>query len=951
MSLEFGLLGSVEVRAGDRVLQLGAAKPRALLALLLLRANELVSRDDLVLGLWGEASPPRAANAVQVYVSQLRKLLPDGARMLVTRPPGYVLRVEPNQLDLDRFERLAAEGRRALADGAPAAAAATLREALALWRGEALADIGDEPFAASERRRLDELRLVALEDRIDADLAAGRDAELVPELSALVEQEPYRERLRRQLMLALYRGGRQSAALSEYRRLRRTLVDELALEPSPELQRVEAAILAHDPALDAEPEQAAEAYVPASPTPLVGRERELADARELLLRADVRLVTLTGPGGIGKTRLAIAVAEAVRAEFADGVFFVALETLRQAALVTSSIATALGVVGGGGSSAGEGVERHLRNRSVLLVLDNFEQLLPAAPTLALLLAEAPRLKLLVTSRAVLRVAGEHELPVPPLRLPGEADTVDDYAFRRVPALALFAERARAVRPDFEVTEANARTVAEICARLDGLPLAIELAAAWVKLLDLRAILERLGSRLDLLTGGARDKPQRQQTLRAAIEWSYELLGPDERRLFTHASVFVGGFGLDAAAAVTRIPERELLDRLRSLVDQSLVTAATAGHDGGLRFLVLETIREYALGRLAAARDADEVRTRHAAYYLGLAEAAERALHGTDQADWLRRLEQERGNLRAAFELALERGDAETALRLAGALWRFWQLRGHLVEGRLALERALAAGADAPAAVRARCRNGAGVLAGEQGDFAAARSFFEESLTLAREAGDSDRVASALSNLGILALYQADYDRAESLYRESRDLWAATGNRANIAAALENLGCIALCRYQLDEAVDLLEASVALARETAHPHNLGSSLRALVRALLLRGEAPRAAALLVESLEIARSLHEPHAIAECLEAFGGLAAVEGDGERAGRLFGAAEAQRESIGALRQPDQRPWFERMLAEATALVDESSFAAAFEDGRLLSLDTALALLASRISIANRKN
>src|SRR5919201_6414616 len=552
---EFGLLGPLLVSRDGAPLPLGGPKLRTLLAILLLEANKVVSADHLVDSLWGENPPETARNTLQVYVSQLRKLLSAGA--LETAPPGYRLVVDPDAVDLLRFERRAVRGRTALAAGDAATAAEELAEALALWRGPPLADLAWEQFAQAEILRLDELHLVTLEDRIDADLALGRHAALVAELERLIAENPFRERLRAQLMLALYRAGRQADALAVYQRTRPTLVDELGIEPGETLQQLERAILEHDPALDPPAARRPPQRVPVPPTPLLGREHELAALADLLRRDDVRLVTLTGRGGIGKTRLSLELARRLAPEFRDGSAAAFLATIHDPAPVPRTILHAVGVQEAV-QDPEEALLRVLAGAELLLLVDNFEQVLPAAGPVARLLESAPGLNVVATSRARLRIAGEHEFSVPPL--------ADDEAAE------LFVARAQAAKPDFAVSEQNAAAVAQLCARVDGLPLAIELAAARTKLLPPAAMLSRLGNRLELLTGGRRDAPQHQQTLRTTLDWSYNLLG---------------------------------------------------------------AVREYSVLRLAASGMEQEVRRRHLEHVLAFAEEAEPRLMAKEQEVWLR----------------------------------------------------------------------------------------------------------------------------------------------------------------------------------------------------------------------------------------------------------------------------------------------------------------------------
>jgi predicted ATPase/DNA-binding SARP family transcriptional activator len=917
---QFSLLGPLSVSSDGEPIALGGQKRRALLAVLLLEPNQVVSRDRLIDALWGEEPPDTARNTIQVYVSQLRKLLPDG--MLETAPPGYRLAVDTEAIDLFEFVRLSEEGRTALGTGDAARAADTLRNALALWRGAPLADLPWEPFAQAEIVRLEELRLAAHEDRIDADLALGRHGQLAGELEGLVAEHPLRERLRAQLMLALYRSGRQADALAVYQRARRTLVDELGIEPSDTLRQLERAILAHDPSLNvaqARPGLPRRAPIPA--TPLLGRERELAALAELVRDADTRLVTLTGTGGIGKTRLGLELVRRLAPEFRDGSAVAAIASLREPAHVAGAILEALEIPEVGPNPEEE-LTRALASSELLLLVDNFEQVLPAARNIADLLAAAPALKIVVTSRAPLHIAAEHDFPVPPL--------ADDEAAE------LFIARAHAANPNFELTEQNAAAVAELCARLDGLPLAIELAAARTKLLPPQTLLSRLGNRLELLTGGRRDAPQHQQTLRMTLDWSYDLLEANAQRLFAQLGVFAG-WTLPAAETLCTA-EDSVLEGLAALVDESLVRQreTTAGEP---RFSMLEIVREYALERLVALGEGDEMRRRHLEHYVAFAEEAEPKLADREQIAWFARLEDEHDNLRAALAYALESGDASSALRLVVGIRRFWQIHGYLAEGRESIESALAAAPDEPSELRANALNMVGILAGEQGEFEAAGERFEAALADARAIEATRIISSALVNLGNLAFFGGELDKARDLYKESIDYFASLGDLRGQALAKENVGLMALTADDVPEAVTWLTAARELAREVGDDRELAAASRSLAAAMIELGDAAQATTLVAESLALARELGEPHGIAVCLDTFAGLAATSGEVERAATLFGASDAVRASIGAKRQPDHQILYDRWLARTLAQLDTNTYSKHYEDGRALTLDEACAL------------
>jgi predicted ATPase/DNA-binding SARP family transcriptional activator len=912
MTAKFGLLGPLTVTVDGAPVAVGGEKRRVLIAALALQADQVVPRDHLIDALWGEDPPDTARNTLQVYVSQVRKLLPDG--LLETTATGYRLAVDPGAVDVFEFERLTQAARSALTIGDAAGGAETLRAALDLWRGAPLADLEREPFAQAQVARLEELRLSAQEDRIDAELALGRHGHLVAELEGLVAEHPLRERLRGQLMLALYRSGRQADALAVYQRARRTLVDELGIEPGEALRKLERAILAQDPALDLHA-AVTPRRIPTPPTPLLGREGELAALTELVRDDNTRLVTLTGIGGIGKTRLALELIRRLAPEYQHGAAVATLATLRDPTLVTRAILEALELPEAGHDPDAQ-LAAALADSNLLLLVDNFEQVLDAAPDIAKLLASAPRLKLVVTSRAPLRIAGEHEFAVPPL--------VDDEAAE------LFVSCAQAANANFELSEQNAAAVAELCARLEGLPLAIELAAARTKVLPPSALLTRLTNRLALLTGGRRDAPKHQQTLRMTFDWSYDLLEPPRQELFARLGVFSGGWTLVAAEAVCDAR----LENLGDLVDESLVRQRQT-RGGEARFSMLEIVREYALEK----QSDPELRRRHLDYFVALAEEAEPELARGDQATWFARLEDEHDNVREALAFALETGDTSSALRLVVGIRRFWQIHGYLAEGREALEAALGAAPDTPTELRANALNMAGILAGEQGDFDAARVNFNAALEDARVIGFTHAISSALVNLGNLAFFSGDLDGARELYKESIEHFESKGDLRGQALASENVGLMALTADDIPEAVNWLTRALELAREGGDDREIAAAARSLAAALMEVDKPSEATHLLEESLQLSRDLGDAHGIAVCLETYAGLAATGGDAERAATLFGASDGVRSAIGAARQPDNQTLYERWLARTLARLNTQEYSKHYEDGRVLSASEASAL------------
>ncbi|HEY7034753.1 MAG TPA: tetratricopeptide repeat protein, partial [Thermomicrobiales bacterium] len=621
--------------------------------------------------------------------------------------------------------------------------------------------------------------------------------------------------------------------------------------------------------------------LPVQPTDLVGRDDDLADLRALLAGAGVRLVTLTGPGGVGKTRLALQAAADLLDAFADGAFFVDLSAVADPSLVLPAIAQTLGVREGGGQTPREALVGYLAGKHLLLVLDNCEQVVAAAPVVADLLTVGAELKVLATSRTPLRLRAEREfavspLAVPPLRrLPPLADLA------RIPAVALFVQRAAAAKRGFLLTDGNARAVAEICTRLDGLPLAIELAAARTKLLAPAALLARLGDRLALLTGGARDLPARQRTLRAAIAWSHDLLSPTEQTLFRRLGVFAGGFSFATAEAVVD-PDGtlDLFAEVASLVDKSLLRQEEQP-DGDPRFRFLETIRAYALERLDAGEDAEAVRRAHAAHFLALAEEAAPELAGPRQIAWLDRLEADHDNLRAALGW-FESHDESALLRLAAALWRFWRMRSHLSEGRRWLERALS-DQHGRSGERQRALAGAGALARAQGDYGRAHTLYQEGLAIARCRGDDAGVAAFLNNLGAVALAWGDLDVANQRFEESLAWAEAQGDRHLASIALSNLGAIDQYRGNRERAAERYETGLAICRQLGDDQGVMEMLFNLLSLVAsLPTEQHQARRLGDEALALSRTLGDRQAEALALSELAAVAEAAGDPAQAATL---------------------------------------------------------------------
>ncbi|HEY1370648.1 MAG TPA: BTAD domain-containing putative transcriptional regulator [Gaiellaceae bacterium] len=906
--MDFRILGPLEVADDGRTLPLGRGRQRALLGLLLVHANEVVGQERLVDELWGESPPPTALTALHGYVSRLRKLL--GPDRLQTRPPGYLLRVEKEELDLHRFQRLAERQR--------------YSQALELWRGPALGDLAFEPFAQTEIERLEELRLTALEGRLAHDLAEGRHAEVVAELEALVHEHPLRERFAAQLMLALYRSGRQAEALDVYRVARARLIGELGLEPGEELRRLERRILEHDPALVAAAPAARrrDARLPAPATSFVGRVRELEQVQSLVARADVRLLTLTGAGGTGKTRLALEAARTRADEFADGAAAVPLGAISDPALVASAAAQALGVHQSQGQTAADALKDFLRDRELLLLLDNLEHLLDATPLVSELLASAPGLTVLATSRVHLNLYGEFEYSVPPLSLADEA-------------IALFVQRAQAVRPDFELSGENAQAIAEICRRVDGLPLAIELAAARIRTLAPAALLEALGRRLDLLTDGPRDVPARQRTLRDTIAWSYDLLSPLEQTVFVRLAAFAGGCSVPAAEAVCGGGAAEAL---ASLAGQNLVVT-----DDESRYAVLETIREFALERLAESTEGGATRDRHARFFLAAVEDGGPNRRGDERTAWLEGVDRELENVRAALTwCAGGTGGVEVGLRTAAGLIPYWMARGYFVEAVAAAD-ALLARSKEPTVGRARALVVDAMLAVlASGDLTTGATRAAEAVELTRRVDPGWFESCAVNIQATVMRFRGRYDDARTLYEEALraagygELWWP----ASLAWA--NIGFTAFLERRYDEAAEVLASSVHVPRDAGDGFFTAVMQSVVGRALARTGDLVRAGEAQREALREFLALGNSWGVISCLGAFALLAHAGGDDVAAARLIGAEAELRRRAGVALWLTIEADHARGVAAVSSALGEEAFAQHAAEGATFTQDEAVAYVES---------
>jgi predicted ATPase/DNA-binding SARP family transcriptional activator len=909
--VEIRVLGPVELVAEDGPVPLGALKQRRLLSALVVHAGEARSADLLIDAIWGPSPPTSAAKLLQTYVSQLRKALPAPARIR-TRGAGYALELEDESLDAARFERLLSQGRAASRGRNPALAASLLRRALGLWRGQAYGDFAYEEFARAEAERLEELRLGALEERIDAELALSRHAELLPELRSLAAAHPGRERLQAQAMLALYRCGRQSEALDLYTDSRAHLLDELGLEPSSELRELQRRILQQDPKLAvAAVAEAAASALPAPPNRLLGRGRELAELRELLLRNEVRLLVLTGAGGSGKTRLALEAARETAESFANDAAFVDLAPLRDPALVVGAIARVLGIPDVSGEDSLQTLADALGPRELLLFVDNAEHVRAAAPSFVELLARAPHLTLLVTSRVVLHVSGEQVYPVEPLAVKA--------------AVALFLERAHEAEPRFRPNIADEQAIQRICERLDGLPLAIELAASRVRTLTPVELLDRLDPRLPLLTGGPHDLPARQQTLRATLEWSYDLLADDERSDVRCFAVFAGGCTLEAAEAVCGTT----VERLSSLVDANLLLHAAT--QKGSRYSMLETIREYAAEQLEALADVEALRRRHADYFLDLAQSANLAseARGEQRHDIVI---SEQANIRAAIDWADAAGDVALALELVVALENFWTTSDPF-EGVRRLETLLGHASDVPLPLRARALRALCSAATLAGDLELAEQAIHESLDAFRAIGDELGVGHLLNRLGMSALNLGEPARARAPLEESLEIFRRHGFRKGELQAIGSLGYLAQMQGDADQAVTLLEQSAAMAAQEGFTWWQAITLGNLAELALARSRPEEAARRARQALGLSQRIGDRQLSVYALAYLARVAAEDGDAHRAGRLWGAVEAEeaRRPLGAW-EGEREQYAARVLAHADAHLEQG-----LREGRELPLQAAI--------------
>lgn len=927
-AIEFRVLGQVEVVRAGQTVRLGGRRQRELLALLLVEPGRAVSTDRLIDELWQGRPPQGAEGTLRVYVSRLRSVL--GGDTLVARAPGYVLDIQPEFVDAWQFERLDREGRAALERGASGLAADRLGAALALWHGPAFADVRDGAAVEGAARRLDELRLVALEARIDAELALGRHALLVAELERLVAEEPFRERLWRQLVLALYHSQRQAEALAAYGRARTMLSETFGLDPSEELRALERAVL-HQELAPASPAEGRH-NLPAALTSLLGREHELDEIAELL-RAH-RLVTLTGAGGAGKTRLALEAATSQIGAWTGGVWLVDLTSHTDPRTTPSAVASALRIAERADVSALDGLVEHLRNEELLILLDNCEHLASACGELLNdVLSASPFVRVLATSRIPLGVPGEVDYTVDPLPTPTDdlpSDEVIEFA-----SVRLFLERAHNVRRDLAATPTDVRTVARICRELDGLPLAIELAASRAKVLSIDDIAGRLHDRLRFLRSSRQLAAPHHQTLRETIDWSYELLGAKERELLATLSVFAGGFTLESVAAICTAGDLTRAEETVSrLVESSLVVAGR--RQGATRYWLLETIREYAAERLSSTGRSGELHLSHAEYFLDVARRA-RTEDTVGKSEALDLLDRERDNLHEAMRwtLALR---SDLAVPMAAALWRYWLVRGYRRQGLEWLEQALELPAGAPAPARSVALAGAALLARLLGDFTRAEPLAHEGVALGRAVGPPRALTASLNVLTTLAASAGHFDRARGHCNESVAVARAAGDLRLEAIALFMLAEGSLHAGRYAAVRDIGGRALVLARTEGDTEVIAIVLARLGIAAAHDRRLEEASDHLAEAMEHARALGFPETAAWCCEGLALVAAERGDVVRAARLLGAGESLRRAGGGVVQPAEAAARQEAMARIHDSLPADQVQVALEAGRGLSLDAAAA-------------
>ncbi len=917
LGLEINLLGEFKLLIGSvPVASVNTPRLQALLAYLLLHRDAPQPRQHIAFLFWPDSNETQAQSNLRNLLVTLRRLIPALEEYVIIERRTFQWRVDsPFAFDVAQFEDALANAARAAEiggeTGASPGAIQALRRVDELYTGDLLPSCYDE-WIVAPRERLRQGFMGAIERLVAAFAGRGELGEAILYAQRLLRYDPFREENYRRLMRLHLANGDRAGVVSIYRYCEMMLRRELDLEPSPAtrelLNRAEVMLAPVSPDAVGTPVEGAarggkQGNIPAWPSVFIGREREVVAVLEMLRHTDSRLVTLTGVAGVGKTRLGIRVAAGVASAgvtdmFPDGAWFVPLAAITQPDGVLGALGQALGVRESGGRSLRGDLFDLLREKRLLLLLDNFEHLLPAASVVADLLSACPGVKVLVTSQAVLHLRGEREHIVQPLGLPGPSASLLPDELSQHEAVALFIERALEVSPNFALTRNNARAVADICRKLEGLPLAIELAAARVKVLSPEAILSRLGRRLKLLVGGQIDLPPRQRALESAVAWSYNLLDDAEKSLFRGLSVFAGGCSLQAVEEVLgggiSPPDSDLLERVTSLINKSLL-ARIETEGGEPRFIMLETLREYGAERLEESGEAEAALLAHALYCVELAEASFEGLKGGRQLEWVHTLELEHANLRAALQWTVEHGEAALALRMAGALGRFWEMRGYLSEGRswlgkaIGIEDAVAAASPARALAHFSC----GMLAVRQRDHSSAHTLLEESRNLYKELGDKTGLSNALNALAVLAV-DSDYEQALSLHEESLALRRELGDKMGIATSLYNIAFIKMHQGKWSEAYPMATESLGMWRELDSIFGVARVLYLLGMMAAGQGEFQVALTRLDECLDLCRQLADDWLAAWAQHALGDALYLLGDYERAAGIFAQAEAAFRALG---------------------------------------------------------
>jgi len=942
------MLGGFSVRVGSRTIRQGEWRLKnaaALVKLLALAPGHRLHREQAMDRLWPHLGKSAASNNLRRTLHAARRVLDpaDGARYMASEE-GWLALCPAGTLwvDVEEFEQAAATARR---EREPAA----YRTALALYAGELLPADRYEEWMESRRQELRRLNVALLVELAATYEERGEQEPAIEALGRATAEEPAREEAHAALMRLYARSGRQDEALGQYERLEDALSRELGARPNASIRALQEEILSgafaeegrDQGALPEEPAGLGRHNLPAPRTSFVGRRKEMIEVKRAL--AMTRLLTLTGAGGSGKTRLALEVARDLVGAYPDGVWLVELASLSEDELVPKAVAEAVGIPEMPGRPITDALVQSMHDKERLLIVDNCEHLVePAARLVDVLLDACPRLRVLATSREPLDVAGELNWPVPSLSVPdGLPSTVEEV--EAYEAARLFAARAYYRRRDFAVTPGNASDVAKICRGLDGIPLAIELAAARVGSLSVGQIAHRLDDSLLLLTGGNRTAASRHRTLRGALDWSFELLSEDEKKLFCRLSVFAGGWTLGAAEAVGKegsFEEDGVLDQLSGLVEKSLVVVK-GGDEGGARHRMLEPVRQYALAQLEASGGVEAARRRHAMWYLALAEAAEPELVGAEQEIWFRRLETEHNNLRAALRWCLDAGEPEFGLRLAGTLGReFWRVRGRLREGLGWLDAALEKGEDASPA-RARALACAGWMAWQWLDFDGSRALSEEALALSRRfEGEQATAAISLHNLGMVEIYSRMRPaEAWGFFEESLALWRELGDNVGAGRVLQRMGLISVVRHDFDRAEALYEECIALLRGTGDRVGITVALWLGALSALGHGKHERVSTLCEEALALARRTGNTHAVAYITHVLAASSGAQGETIRSARLWGAAEALLDALGLTLGPAERHFHAPYIAAVRESLGETAWESAWAEGKTMTPEEALAL------------